>query len=128
VGVLLIGLSLTELPRIAHGFGVAYSEFGGTELFWNSSLKSSTWTWLAGSGLRLAVGVFLVLRASNLASALRRGDDPAPVATAGAQCPHCGSRFDPSDYRPGAAAYLCGDCKQELPRALIETRDAGPAP
>ena len=115
VGLLLVGLAISAVPAILHSFAVFYSEFGNRLPTEQSRKVTNTWIQLSGVILQLGLGLFLVFRSSTIVHLLRRRFDRSNVIAADGQCPHCGFWFESRDYQPGAAAYLCSNCKQEIP-------------
>lgn len=116
-GIVLIGLSVVQLPRVIHNFAVASSAYVDPDTAVNVRFES--WLWMTGVILQFSLGVFLVFRGSSLVTLLRRRFDRAKIVAADGRCPHCGFWFETGSYRPDAAVYLCSNCKQELPRKLI---------
>lgn len=119
VGILLIGFSMSRLVPVATELAYLYAE----DSVWYRSSRAGLVIWgdLIGASIPLVIGLVLVLKTSTIATLFkRRWDRTRPVA-ADAQCPHCGFWIIKSEYRAGAAGYRCDNCKQELPRDVVES-------
>jgi DNA-directed RNA polymerase subunit RPC12/RpoP len=119
VGLLLVGLAMAAVPAILHAFAVFYSEFGNQLPKEQYRKVTDSWIQLSGVILQLGIGLFLVFRSSTIVHLVRRRFDRSNVIAADGQCPHCGFWFESKNYQPGAAAYLCSNCKQEIPRERV---------
>ena len=112
VGLLLVGLSLQALPRIVL--------MSTTFLYDDAYYRADIWVQIVGRLLELLVGTVLFIKGSTLVSLLRRRWNRARIQSADGRCPHCGFWFESSSYRAGASVFLCSNCKQELPREMLE--------
>ena len=81
VGALMVGLSLSALPRVVHNLAVALSADFPIEHSSNPDIVETTYVWAAGLALQLGVGIALLIRARPIAGwllpALSRGGEPA---------------------------------------------------
>lgn len=125
IGIVLIGLALEAVPHIVYTFGVLYSEFAKGPLPEPGVALSHMWSELGGTLLQVGLGAVLIFKSSNVATLLRRRFDRARAVAVDGRCPHCGWWFEAQQYKADAAAYLCGNCKQELPREEVARRLTG---
>jgi len=70
---------------------------------------------LLADAARLAIGLFLVLRAEAISHRLWSGR-PTPPEVPGdlPRCPQCGTPYDPDDYAGGTSPARCVECRAEL--------------
>ena len=71
---------------------------------------------LLGDAVRLAAGLFLIVRADAISRRLWFGRPvPSHAASDLPQCPECETPYDPEDYVGGTSPARCVECGAELP-------------
>lgn len=119
-GVVILGIAISSIPRVVHNFAVLFTPSAEHLQAGNLSRdRVWTWAWSLGVLLQAGLGILLVVRGSSFATFIRRRFDRAATVVADGRCPHCGWWYEARQYKPDAAVWLCGNCKQELPRKEI---------
>jgi hypothetical protein len=123
-GMLIIGLTMEHYMVAAFKLAMAYMPDQGQSNFLvtTNESKASLWLSAVASCIPMILGLVLVLWGSAVGGFLLRRWSRARPEAADEQCPHCGYWIQTGEYRPGAPAYRCDNCKQELPRSLFDTR------
>ena len=125
-GFLLIGFSLSDLPKVGTDLLIMYLEQPGMlSVVRNPITVGGN---IASVLLPMSLGLLLVLKNSALVSVLRRRRDRTRPVAADAQCPHCGFWIVASDYKAGAPGYRCDNCKGEIPHDLIDAAQRAAEP